>query len=61
MVPGKVKVIPIPPKLNIIATYAIAALKDAKDPALAKKWVDLVTSNVGQNVLKKWNFEPVAQ
>jgi molybdate transport system substrate-binding protein len=57
----KVKVVPIPPKLNIIATYPIAALKDAKDPALAKKWVDLVTSNVGQNVLKKWNFEPVAQ
>ena len=57
----KVKVIPIPPKLNIIATYPIAALKDAKDPVLAKKWVDLVTSNVGQNVLKKWNFEPAAR
>jgi molybdate transport system substrate-binding protein len=57
----KVKVIQIPPKLNIIATYPIAALKDAKDPALAKKWVDLVTSSEGQRVLKKWNFEPAAQ
>ncbi|MBA2712312.1 MAG: molybdate ABC transporter substrate-binding protein [Rubrobacteraceae bacterium] len=57
----KVKVIPIPPDLNIIATYLIAALKDAKEPALAKKWVDLVTSEEGQKVLKKWNFEPAAQ
>jgi molybdate transport system substrate-binding protein len=57
----KVKVIQIPPNLNIIATYPIAALKDAKDPALAKKWVDLVTSSEGQRVLKKWNFEPAAQ
>jgi molybdate transport system substrate-binding protein len=57
----KVKVITIPPKLNIIATYPIAALKDAKEPALAKKWVELVTSSKGQKVLKKWNFEPAAQ
>ena len=52
------KVITIPPNLNIIATYPIAALKDAKEPDLAKKWVDLVTSNEGQEVLKKWGFEP---
>src|SRR5215211_6446514 len=57
----KVKVITIPPNLNIIATYPIAALKDAKEPALAKKWVELVTSSEGQKVLKKWNFEPAAQ
>jgi molybdate transport system substrate-binding protein len=58
---GKVKVIKIPPNLNIIATYPIAALKDAKEPTLAKKWVDLVTSEQGQKVLKKWNFEPAAR
>jgi len=57
----KVKVIQIPPNLNIIATYPIAALKDAKDPVLAQEWVDLVTSSEGQRVLKKWNFEPAAQ
>jgi molybdate transport system substrate-binding protein len=56
----KVKVIPIPPTLNIIATYPIATLKDAKEPALAKKWVDLVTRSEGQEVLKKWGFEPAA-
>jgi molybdate transport system substrate-binding protein len=58
---NKVKVIPIPPDLNIIATYPIAALKDAEDPELAREWVDLVTSEEGQKVLEKWNFEPAAQ
>ena len=56
----RVKVVPIPPDLNIIATYPIAALEDAEHPGLAKKWVELVTSKQGQRVLKKWNFEPAA-
>jgi molybdate transport system substrate-binding protein len=56
----RVKVIPIPPDLNIIAIYPVAALEDAKDPELAKKWVDLVTSKQGQRVLEKWNFEPAS-
>ena len=54
----KVKVVQIPPDLNIVATYPIAALEDAKSPGLAKKWVELVTSEEGQRVLQKWNFEP---
>ena len=58
---NKVKVIPIPPDLNIIATYPIAALKDAEYPELAREWVNLVTSEEGQKVLEKWNFEPAAQ
>jgi molybdate transport system substrate-binding protein len=57
----KVKVIKIPPEQNIVATYPIAALKDAKAPELAKKWVDLVTSEEGQKVLEEWNFEPAAR
>ena len=57
----KVKVIKIPPDLNIIATYPVASLKDAEDPELARQWVDLVTSEEGQKVLEKWNFEPAAQ
>jgi molybdate transport system substrate-binding protein len=56
----RAKVIPIPPDLNIIATYPIATLEDAKDPELAKKLVDLVTGKQGQRVLKKWNLEPAA-
>ena len=56
----RVKVVEIPPDLNIIATYPIAALKDAEDPELAEKWVEVVMSKEGQRVLEKWNFEPAA-
>ena len=56
----RVRVVPIPPDLNIIATYPIAVLRDAKSPKLAKKWVELVTSKEGRRVLEKWNFEPAA-
>src|SRR5215208_2352314 len=56
----KVKVVQIPPDLNIVATYPVATLEDAKSLGLAKKWVELVTSQEGQRVLQKWNFEPAA-
>jgi molybdate transport system substrate-binding protein len=56
----RVRVVPVPPDLNILATYPIAALEDAKDPELAREWVELVTSEEGQRVLEKWNFEPAA-
>jgi molybdate transport system substrate-binding protein len=56
----RVVVVPIPPDLNIIATYPIAALEDAKEPDLAREWVDLVTGEEGQRVLEKWGFEPAA-
>ena len=56
----RVKIVPVSPDLNIIATYPIAALEDAKSPELARKWVELVRSEEGQRVLEKWNFEPAA-
>jgi molybdate transport system substrate-binding protein len=56
----KVKVVQIPRDLNIVATYPVAALEDARSPRLAKKWVELVTSEEGQRVFQKWNFEPAA-
>ena len=56
----RVEVIPIPEDLNIVATYPIAALKDAQNPELARQWVELVVSEEGQRVLEKWGFEPAA-
>ena len=56
----RVEVVRIPPDLNIIATYPVAALADAQEPELAEEWVDLVTSEEGQRVLDKWGFEPAA-
>ena len=55
----RVEVVPIPPELNIVATYPVAVLGDAQEPGLAREWVDLVTSKEGQRVLDKWGFEPV--
>jgi molybdate transport system substrate-binding protein len=56
----RVEVIKIPEDLNIVATYPIAALKEAEDPELAREWIDLVLSEEGQRVLEKWGFEPAA-
>ena len=56
----RASVVPIPEGLNIVATYPIAALRDAKDPGLAREWVALVTGEEGQRVLEKWGFEPAA-
>lgn len=56
----RVEVVPIPPEMNIVATYPIAALEDAKEPDLAREWVDLVTGEEGQRVLEEWGFEPAA-
>ena len=56
----RVEVVPIPPDLNIIATYPIAVLEETREPDLAREWVDLVTSEEGQRVLEEWGFEPAA-
>ena len=56
----RVDAVPIPPDLNIIATYPIVELRDSKEPDLARRWVDLVTGEEGQRVLSKWGFEPAA-
>ena len=57
---ARVQLIEIPKDLNIVATYPIAAMKDAKSPQLAQQWVELVLSEEGQRVFKKWGFEPAA-
>ncbi len=56
----RVKVIEIPDGLNVVATYPIAALKESENPELARKWIELVLSDEGQRVLKKWGFRPAA-
>jgi ABC-type Fe3+ transport system substrate-binding protein len=44
--------------LNTIATYPIAATKNAKNPDLAKKFADYVPGPGGQQVLVKYGFIP---
>jgi len=54
----RTKVVQIPPDLNIVATYSLAAQQDAENPDLARDWVSLVTSEEGQRVLEEWGLEP---
>ena len=48
---GKVDGVEIPSGQNVTATLPIAALKDAKDAALANAWVDFVTSSATEQKL----------
>ncbi len=49
----------IPDAFNVIASYPIAVIKTGKSPDLAKGFVDLVLSQSGQDILKKYGFIPV--
>jgi molybdate transport system substrate-binding protein len=49
---GKVDGVEIPTGQNVVATLPIAALKDAKNAALAKAWVDFVTSSANEQTLQ---------
>jgi molybdate transport system substrate-binding protein len=55
---SKVKAVEIPAAVNASTTYPIAALKDARNPALAKAWVDYVLSAEGRKVLVADGFAP---
>jgi molybdate transport system substrate-binding protein len=50
------KTIEIPPELNVIAKYPIAALSKSANSDLAKAFIDYVLSPEGQAVLQKWGF-----
>ena len=56
---GSIATLAIPDNLNTIATYPIAATKNAKNPDLAKKFVDYVLGPAGQQVLEKYGFIPI--
>ncbi len=56
----RVRVIRRPENLNRSAIYPIAVLEDAREPDLAREWVDLVVSSEGQRVLEKWGFRSAA-
>lgn len=55
---AKVKGIPIGAALDARTTYPIAVLKDAKNPPLARAFVDYVLSATGKSVLTADGFSP---
>jgi molybdate transport system substrate-binding protein len=50
----------IPDEFNTIATYPIAAVQGAPNPAGAKAFIAFVLSPQGQAILAQWNFIPAA-
>lgn len=53
---GKVRVIPIPPALNVVAQYPVATVAGA--PPLAQQFVALLLSRAGQEALARAGFLP---
>ncbi len=53
-----VRVIAIPPAINVTAEYPIAVLARARQPRLAEQFVALVRSPAGRAVLARFGFSP---
>jgi molybdate transport system substrate-binding protein len=49
----------IPADQNVPATYPIAVLRNAPNPATARAFVDFVRSDAGRRVLRAQGFEPL--
>jgi molybdate transport system substrate-binding protein len=54
----RVRVIEIPPELNVVATYPIARTTGSSNPELAQEWVNFDSSEEGGRILEEWGFEP---
>ncbi len=53
---SKVSAVRFPEAAGAVNVYPIAVLKKARQPALARKFVDLVTSDAGQQILAQSGF-----
>ena len=52
----KVTAVPFPESADAVNTYPIAALKSSEDQGLARKFVEAVTSEAGQQTLSAAGF-----
>jgi len=55
---SRVAVILIPDHLNPSASYPVAVLQDAKQPALAREFVHFLHTDLAQDVLRQYGFGP---
>lgn len=56
----QVKIISIPPPVNVIAEYPIALVRGAANEAGARAFIGYLLSAEGQAILQKWGFIPIA-
>ena len=53
---GKVQMLDIPERLNVVAEYPIGIVSSSKEADLAKQFVELVLSDDGQAILSRFSF-----
>lgn len=53
----KIRVVTIPPEINVIAKYPIAVVLGAPHSDLAREWLALVLSDKGQDILRRFGFK----
>jgi len=53
--------IAIPEPYNVVASYLIAVVEGARQPTLARRFVELVLSPSGQAVLARYGFQPAPE
>lgn len=58
---GRITIIPIDPKINVVAEYPISVLSRAQQPRLAEEYVAFVLSAAGQRTLESFGFAPGAR
>lgn len=56
---ARVNKIEIPDEFNVIGEYPIAVMQESKHPAEAQEFLNLVISDDGRAILKKYGFAPV--
>ncbi len=53
---SEIRMLEVPEMFNVIASYPIAVTKKAKEPELARAYIEYILSSEGQEILKKHNF-----
>ena len=56
----RVRAIPIPRAMNVVAVYPVALLRESREPELAQTFVDYLLSPEGQAVLRAYGFGPAS-
>ena len=55
---SNVSIIQVPKESNVVATYPVAALRDAAQPAIAEDFIGFLISSPGQAILADHGFGP---
>ena len=53
---GRVRILPIPERSNVVAAYPVARLRGSAEPALAGTFIQFLRSPQGQNILLEHGF-----